>query len=279
MVRNAAAASDGKTHPDELKSEVGDGQERFPGSRKYGGPERASFSGSSVISLCLHSPFLHTDTIFGLHLVVPPSSRKPGNALRSQSDFNRSNPHTQQEKNSLSASLPRNPQIHRLPLARTGSRVHVWANNCTGSLTSPNWLRPIRAHLRRYRQNSSHPNCTRRIEGGGVQSPQERSRSLHERSGRGTLERSPTHVHYNQHDVSEAVTTSCLMCGDWPGELLDSRVASTVSHSIYFSPYGELSPLLDFFRVEKNLPGTKHLRKQAPILDGFFRSALLKSWI
>lgn len=168
MVRNAAAASDGKTHPDELKSEVGDGQERFPGSRKYGGPERASFRGSGVISLCLHSPFLHTDTIFGLHLVVPPSSRKPGNALRSQSDFNRSNPHTQQEKNSLSASLPRNPQIHRLPLARTGSRVHVWANNCTGSLTSPNWLRPIRAHLRRYRQNSSHPNCTRRIEGGGA---------------------------------------------------------------------------------------------------------------
>lgn len=122
----------------------------------------------------------------------PPSSRKPGNALRSQSDFNRSNPHTQQEKNSLSASLPRNPQIHRLPLARTGSRVHVWANNCTGSLTSPNWLRPIRAHLRRYRQNSSHPNCTRRIEGGC--SPHRKGQGHSMREAEGEHWKGPRHT-------------------------------------------------------------------------------------
>lgn len=84
----------------------------------------------------VHSASLHTDTIFKLHLVVARSSRKPPWGLRATSTSATSHPAEEQPL----CWFPTNPQIHRLPLARSGSHVHVWANNYKRSLASPTGL-------------------------------------------------------------------------------------------------------------------------------------------
>lgn len=57
-----------------------------------------------------------------------------------------------------------------------------------------------------------------------------------------------TNAHHNQHDVSKAVTLSCLVCGVSNGELLNSLAASTMSlppencHNHWSPLYGEKLP-------------------------------------
>lgn len=50
-----------------------------------------------------------------------------------------------------------------------------------------------------------------------------------------------TNIHHNQHNVSKVVTLCCLIGGDLTEELLNSLVASTMSHKINFSPSREPS--------------------------------------